>query len=75
LRKLIAGVPDDAELFFEIDVKNWPTAEIEWDDDTRIIAWDFENLSVNLENPPFQVVHFVIVGQFDNEPIDDRIEK
>ena len=78
LRKILEGLPDDAEVFFSVDVDNWPeTEEVAWDDDTRVmsVGWD----SIHLDNAqgsylrPRKItgLHFHIVGEFNSGDTGD----
>lgn len=72
LRKILDGLPSEAEVFFSVDVDHWPqNEEVNWCEDTRVmsIGWDSFHLDIVQRSdwPPRKVkgIHFHIVGEFN----------
>jgi hypothetical protein len=67
----LEGVPDDAEVFFSVDIDQWPEdGVVEWGDGTRVmsIGWDGNIFdSHRQDDNPENVcgVHFLIIGEFN----------
>jgi hypothetical protein len=72
LRKILEGLPDDADVLFSVDVDNWPeNEEVAWDDDTRVLSVGWDSHHVDIPSSAYickkniTAIHFQIVGEFN----------